>query len=440
MDATTPQHERDPVPTVPEAHVTTLLAGHGWLGIFALDADLNLVYANEAASAIAGRNLANSLGRNVIELIHPDDVNTAAVSLPFVADGRASLPTVVRSMRDDGGTTPIEVTVQAVTFDRTDLRYVLTVREAEGRLALDDIVTATSRGDLPEAMHALVRLLEADGDFRCSIHWWDDDGSMLTATAPPIDAIVAQPGFAALVEIALEERVVNGSLDRFGLQPAGSGRLGFCALGVGRAPDLAVVIGWLPYADAVGPAGRALFDRVAGLAALAIERHGLDTRLRNAAATDHLTGVANRKAFGEEFARLGAQPGSFGLLLLDLDGFKAINDAYGHAIGDEALVVVADRLRAGTSDGTVIARLGGDEFALLVPGIDRHDAVDALTRRVRALVDQPIWTSAGTVALSTSIGAVLSDPAGHDEGLLARADAAMYADKRTRSGRGRRHT
>ncbi|MCU1431033.1 MAG: sensor diguanylate cyclase [Actinotalea sp.] len=158
--------------------------------------------------------------------------------------------------------------------------------------------------------------------------------------------------------------------------------------------------------------------------------------LAYAAAHDELTGLANR---GELMQRLAsvlpqAQPGAgVAVLFLDLDHFKAINDTYGHAAGDELLVVVAQRLTRALRPHDVVARLGGDEFCAILTEITDEGEVRAVVERLRTAVGQPVALSAVVVRVGVSIGFVLTtDGTRNPAELFAAADAAMYRVKGAR--------
>jgi diguanylate cyclase (GGDEF)-like protein len=154
-------------------------------------------------------------------------------------------------------------------------------------------------------------------------------------------------------------------------------------------------------------------------------------RERGLSRTDPLTGLPNARAFDEttalEIARMRANGGMLTAAYVDVDDFKAVNDTYGHAGGDEVLIL-AGRIMTGALRSTdVVARLGGDEFALLIPGSGLEDA----RLRLQAVHDALVAaTGAHRQAVGFSIGAVTftSPPASRDE-LLARADAVMYEVK-----------
>ena len=159
-----------------------------------------------------------------------------------------------------------------------------------------------------------------------------------------------------------------------------------------------------------------------------------DSRMAKLATTDCLTGLPNRHAFLEhaDGARLQAQRQrtGLGLLMIDIDHFKQINDRWGHASGDEALVVFARTVRQLLREHETIGRLGGEEFALLLPGADLDAAVQAAERLRRAIREATVITSGPTYRMTVSIGVVVLDPHEDLGGAMARADHALYAAKR----------
>jgi diguanylate cyclase (GGDEF)-like protein len=155
------------------------------------------------------------------------------------------------------------------------------------------------------------------------------------------------------------------------------------------------------------------------------------------ATTDQLTGLANRRRFHDRWASaLGAPVGPTALLYIDLDGFKPVNDAFGHEAGDAVLVAVAERINATTRTGDVVARLGGDEFAVILPWTDDVTA-DAVAERILQTLALPFDTPSRQVYIGASIGIIRATSGAHPDKELRRADAAMYAAKA--GGRNRIH-
>lgn len=169
------------------------------------------------------------------------------------------------------------------------------------------------------------------------------------------------------------------------------------------------------------------------------ERHGLEQRLRHQARTDDLTLLANRAEFHRVLdARLRearAANDDVAVLLIDLDGFKGVNDILGHAAGDAVLRHVADRLRASCDDGCLPARLGGDEFAVVMSADLDRVGVDRKVRRLLHDLEIVAGEHGHIARVTGTIGIAWSSAAAQDRDVLLRqADAALYAAKRTRKG------
>jgi diguanylate cyclase (GGDEF)-like protein/PAS domain S-box-containing protein len=149
---------------------------------------------------------------------------------------------------------------------------------------------------------------------------------------------------------------------------------------------------------------------------------------------DALTGVLTRGALLERLGELGGSERAVdetpALLFIDLDEFKAVNDTFGHAVGDDLLRAVATRLQSVVRAEDVVGRLGGDEFLVLLAGArDIHEAV-AVAEKIRSACAQPPEVGSAAVATTLSIGVVLRTPGEAGEAVIARADQAMYEAKR----------
>jgi diguanylate cyclase (GGDEF)-like protein len=164
-----------------------------------------------------------------------------------------------------------------------------------------------------------------------------------------------------------------------------------------------------------------------------------EARALDLAGHDALTGLWNRMRFDEQLgvalAGLRETPGLVTLLSLDLDGFKAVNDRFGHHVGDELLKAVADRLRGCVRDPDGVGRLGGDEFAIVLPSTKSAADAIALADRVIDVISMPFAIGDHNVGVGCSVGIALASTPDTDLNLLFQnADAALYSAKA--SGRG----
>lgn len=197
---------------------------------------------------------------------------------------------------------------------------------------------------------------------------------------------------------------------------------------VGGAPEAALLGFVAPLRRPMPGFVHQLFDRVAGITALALEHQRSQDDLRRAARFDGLTGVANRARFDEIV--LGADSAEITVLYIDLDEFKAVNDRYGHECGDRVLVEVARRIESASGPDGLVARLGGDEFALVLFGVDRDEA-RLMAEHVLAVVAEPLPTGCGVDAITVSVGVAIGAEADRVRDVLAAADRALLDAKRT---------
>jgi len=164
------------------------------------------------------------------------------------------------------------------------------------------------------------------------------------------------------------------------------------------------------------------------------ERKRMEQRLHELARTDHLTGLPNRFLLEERFAaaltRVRREASLVGILMIDIDRFKNINDTLGHGTGDALLRLAAVKLKACLRDGDTLARWGGDEFVVLLPSLWDHDAAISIAKRCLASLQQPFSIEGESLHVSASIGVSFSSDAGSDAQVLLRnADTAMYRAK-----------
>jgi len=170
------------------------------------------------------------------------------------------------------------------------------------------------------------------------------------------------------------------------------------------------------------------------LTALAIETRRLYTDLRHRSEFDLLTDIHNRfsldKYLDRQIAAAHQNAGIFGLIYIDLDKFKQVNDLYGHQIGDLYLQEVALRMKRQLRGVDMLARLGGDEFAALLPQVRNRAKVEEIAQRLERCIQEPFLIEGHSLQGSASVGIALypENGATKDE-LLSAADTAMYAAK-----------
>ena len=170
------------------------------------------------------------------------------------------------------------------------------------------------------------------------------------------------------------------------------------------------------------------------------ERSRLEAELERRALFDSLTGLPNRAVFRDRLehalARTARRPETLAVLLLDLDGFKLVNDSLGHDAGDDLLVVLGGRVTGCARSSDTVARLGGDEFAILLEDAVSEESALALAERILAALKQPFEVRGREVFVSASVGIALDDgSAAQPDDLIRNADTAMYAAKADGKGK-----
>jgi len=222
------------------------------------------------------------------------------------------------------------------------------------------------------------------------------------------------------------------ALARAGAQTARKPAAGDTGEAMGLAPE-----------ELTAPVRAALQTLASELDGLRAEVGRLKTQLADAEAMadqDALTPVKNRRAFAREVARAAAfsrrydAPAS--LVYFDLDGFKSVNDRFGHAAGDAALRAVAQRLTENVRESDVVGRMGGDEFAVILVQADAATAEAKAAALARAVETTPAQCGDWSVPLHISYGVRQIDAAADPETVIAEADAAMFVRKRSKASAG----
>jgi diguanylate cyclase (GGDEF)-like protein/PAS domain S-box-containing protein len=381
--------------------------------------DGRITYINPAGREMLGvTSLDEVASRPFLDFIHPDSRSLAETRGRVLQSG-SSLPGTVRQrlLRADGTTVDIEVMtvgfedcagrgIYSLAVDITDrLRAEEALQKSEARWrslvhnASDIVALLNPDGTLEYATPAAERLLGYAAD--------SNEGHNLAEFIHPDDLTEVATVFAQLVE-------TPGGQTRTEFRVArrdGS----WCwveSLATNRLAD--------PLVNGIVCNVRDVSDRKAG-----------EEALRRQATHDALTGLPNRVALTTALDAASKQRGSPGaLLLVDLDGFKDINDGLGHDVGDRVLQEMARRLRARTRSSDVVARLGGDEFALWLTGIERREQATAVAESILGGLREPVDIDGTLLYLAASIGVAHRPEHGEDgTALLQAADVAMYRAK-----------
>ena len=395
----------------------------------------SLIYRNEAAVIfwvdeanphVLGWTSEELMGMPTAELIHPDD-QASAISAWFEM---IAAPGSTRTWRGryrsaDGSWVWIQ-TVNTNRLDEPDSPRVETVmtRIVAMKMSVEEELRARKQllSRLTEALP--VGVFQVDGNARiCFTH----DRFHEILGVPAADSVSEQ--FAGLVE---EDR---GRLDRavlevLGNQPVDDLEVRFDL--AGPHPEMVVTrvcqISLRPLTDSVEAVSGAI-----GCLSDVTDSVELRRQLEYRATVDGLTGCLNRSASLEvldQFLDPTADRVGCGLavLFIDLDGFKGVNDQFGHAAGDRALMVAADRIRQVVGDDGLVGRLGGDEFLVVLPEAADVDAAWPIALRIRDALHEPLVLGGDTIPLGASIGLAWAD-CGSPESLIARADQTMYRSK-----------
>jgi diguanylate cyclase (GGDEF)-like protein/PAS domain S-box-containing protein len=387
------------------------------LGLGVIDESGRFVLANEALARVMGRPVKDVVGGEAVAFLHPEDQPAARSTLSQLMSG--AIPSArweCRYVRPSGSIVWARVVTAAVPSpDGRPRAVVLQLQDitAERAAAQAQLELASMVSVLAEA----VVTLDGEGRVRTwnratqeLLGWTAAEmlGSSLDVLVPP----ERTPEHRAIMARLARGETVREDAER--LHRDGTLR----TVHLTATPVLAL--------DGRMTAAICLMHD------LEPQRRDIQ-RLENLARRDPVTGLSNRQRFDELLAHaLTQQSGdrlAVGLLFLDLDRFKEVNDRHGHLVGDEFLRVVGARLRGALRPGDTVSRWGGDEFAVLVQCPSEAQEVAAVADRLLEAMERPLHVSGLQLPVHVSIGAVAGRAGERPDELVARGDAAMYLAK-----------
>jgi diguanylate cyclase (GGDEF)-like protein/PAS domain S-box-containing protein len=404
----------DPMENAPEIH--DYLVEHFEQVVFQIGPDSTLTFLNSAWGTLVGHPVGESLGRPLAAFVHQDDRDGLSVRLRAMLDGAEdSCRRELRLSHHDGSVRRAELRaattgrhVCGTLVDLTDRRIVEGAALA-AEVQLDAAFDGAAIG---------MALTAPDGRFLrvnralCALVGYDE-ADLLAEGLPAI----VHPDHRADQARGMKE-LLDGGVERFQAEQRfvrGDGDGTWVEVNASATRD----------ADGNPLYVVCHFQDIT-------ERRALEDSLRHLADHDALTGLCNRRRFEEEVERHVAHGQRYGvggaLLVLDLDGFKRINDTYGHRAGDRVLTSVAGVLAHRLRQTDILARLGGDEFAVLLPEADRADAMAVAMSLAEALRRDVVVPEEGEITASIGIALLATGVASADDVLIA-ADSSMYEAK-----------
>lgn len=391
-------------------------------GLAVVDREGTLRYASPTTDAMLGYAPGSTVGRNAFDLVHPDDQVAALEGFESTMGSSDSrpLPLLMRLRRADGGWQQTEIIATNHLADENLRGLLLNIRDVERSMRTEEALRQS------EAHHRLIVELAREGI------WTVDAVGQTTfanrAMAEMLDTTVSEMLEHQMLDFMDDEikSVATENVDTF---RSGVARESDVQLATRSGRRVWTRMNVSPIIDHLG-----LYLGAVALVTDITERRVLEQRLEADARQDALTGVANRTALFEALGVKLAGGRRVAALYIDLDGFKNVNDVFGHAVGDEVLRTVAARLSGVVRAGDIVARVGGDEFVVVSDSFEDSGEAVALGCRIRDVLARRVSLATTHVDVGASVGIAFVSGADADS-LLSAADQALYCAKR--AGRGR---
>ncbi len=387
-----------------------------------IDASGDLTYTSPSSHAMLGYRPHELVGTSAFDLVHPVDQVSAAegfTSTMASADSRP-VPVLVRLRHEHGHWIETEIIGVNHLDDPEIAGMVLTIRDVSASMRTEEALR------MSEERYRLIVELAREGI--CMID--EREGTTF-----------ANRALADLLDTTVNELLDGSLLDFIDVDDRAEARIRIAGPDdEARAEhDLRIVtregrLVWARIRASAISHHDGTYRGAIVFVADVTERRALEEQLAEEARRDPLTGVANRKELFEVLTPILEQGSLTAALYVDLDGFKDVNDRFGHTLGDELLCTVAGRLRGAIRVIDTLARVGGDEFVVICRDLESADEAVAIGERIREVLAHPFGLAVGPVAVDASIGIAFGRGPDADD-LLARADQALYRAKR--KGRGR---
>lgn len=414
-----------------------------------------ILWVNPFVERLLGFTDGEGIGASIADFVHPDDLGRAAEVMTLMAGGELGVPitpAVYRIRSREGAWTPVELnaTVQdrdTVADDVTDRVVVIVGRYSGDRALQDQIVELLIAGSSPSEVIDLVPHFGSwrHPDDHYSVVYTGDDGTRVvvgdaaSVGLTDLDELDAPWNVAAAKDTELV--VPTDQLpDVLRARAVAAGLSACWAIPVDDPlhTEPAVIVAWSREGAGSPEVHRYALQTMARALRLILQWRQQVTDLRLAARRDPLTGLPNRTSFFEVLHRVEktATGDMIGVLYIDLDGFKAVNDAFGHLIGDDVLVEAAHRIAQVLRPHDTVARLGGDEFAVLCQELGDDEDAGAIAERIVLAFAESFVVEGKEVRIGASVGIATVRASELDgEVLLDSADQALYEAKN--AGRGR---